>query len=367
MEKNNLVPAAQYLRMSTEHQQYSTQNQTAAIEAYAAREGFEIIQSYADGARSGLLLRNRPSLGQLLQHVISGAAEFKAVLVYDISRWGRFQDSDEAAHYEFICKNAGVPVHYCSETFANDSSLPSLVMKAVKRAMAAQYSRELGERVFVAGRRWAEVGMKQGGAAGYALSRLLIAATGEKKQFLGLGEVKCLQSDRVILVHGDPDEVACVREIFRLIVDEKKTPFAVARELNQRQCPNRGRKWTHQQVYAILTHPKYAGCNVWNRTTRKLGGPSVRVPRDMWVVKAGAFEPIIPPHIFEQAQNTLRQRNCCKSDEELIETLRELRSANGKISGPILANSPGAPSKGLLIKRFGSLGRAIRLASSGCL
>ncbi len=30
-----LLPAAQYLRMSTEHQQYSLQNQAAAIQRYA--------------------------------------------------------------------------------------------------------------------------------------------------------------------------------------------------------------------------------------------------------------------------------------------------------------------------------------------
>jgi hypothetical protein len=31
------------------------------------------------------------------------------------SRWGRFQDADESAHYEFLCKSAGIPVHYCAE------------------------------------------------------------------------------------------------------------------------------------------------------------------------------------------------------------------------------------------------------------
>ena len=140
MEHRSFNPAAQYLRMSTEHQQYSTENQAAAIQGYADRNGFEIVKSYSDAARSGVMFKNRPALSHLLQDVISGRAEFKAVLVYDVSRWGRFQDSDEAAHYEFVCKQARIPVHYCAETFANDNSLPSSVMKAVKRAMAAEYS-----------------------------------------------------------------------------------------------------------------------------------------------------------------------------------------------------------------------------------
>jgi hypothetical protein len=35
------VRAAQYVRMSTEHQQYSTENQADAIRQYAVRHGFE--------------------------------------------------------------------------------------------------------------------------------------------------------------------------------------------------------------------------------------------------------------------------------------------------------------------------------------
>lgn len=40
------ISAAQYLRMSTEHQQYSLDNQSAAIREYASAHGFEIIQTY---------------------------------------------------------------------------------------------------------------------------------------------------------------------------------------------------------------------------------------------------------------------------------------------------------------------------------
>ena len=70
------------------------------------------------------------------------------ILVYDVSRWGRFQDSDEAAAYEFLCKNAGIPVHYCAEQFSNDGTQPSSIMKALKRTMAAEFSRELSVKVF---------------------------------------------------------------------------------------------------------------------------------------------------------------------------------------------------------------------------
>lgn len=173
---NLFVPAAQYLRMSTEHQQYSLENQSTAIRKYAESHGFEVVLSYSDAAKSGLVLKRRVGLRQLLQDVVAGDASYKAILVYDVSRWGRFQDTDESAHYEFLCKSAGVPVHYCAETFANDGSLPSLIMKALKRTMAGEYSRELGVKVLGGQKRLARLGFKQGGVPGYGLRRMLVSA-----------------------------------------------------------------------------------------------------------------------------------------------------------------------------------------------
>ena len=56
------IPAACYLRMSTEKQQYSLDNQSDVIEQYALQHGFSIVQTYRDGSRSGLVLRNRTGL-----------------------------------------------------------------------------------------------------------------------------------------------------------------------------------------------------------------------------------------------------------------------------------------------------------------
>ena len=102
------VRAAQYLRMSTDNQRYSLQNQSEAISIYAASRGFEIVETYVDAGKSGLTLKGRNGLKSLLSDVVSGKATFAALLVLDVSRWGRFQDTDQAAHYEFICREAGV-------------------------------------------------------------------------------------------------------------------------------------------------------------------------------------------------------------------------------------------------------------------
>jgi len=49
-----LIPVAQYVRMSTEHQRYSTENQGLAIQEYADSHGMQIVKTYADAGKSGL-------------------------------------------------------------------------------------------------------------------------------------------------------------------------------------------------------------------------------------------------------------------------------------------------------------------------
>jgi DNA invertase Pin-like site-specific DNA recombinase len=110
-----IVRAAEYVRMSTEHQKYSTENQAEAMRQYAVRRGIEIVRTYADEGKSGLRLDGRNALKQLIEDVQNRKADFTTILVYDVSRWGRFQDADESAYYEYICKRAGISVQYCTE------------------------------------------------------------------------------------------------------------------------------------------------------------------------------------------------------------------------------------------------------------
>ena len=243
------IPAAQYLRMSTEHQQYSLMNQAAAIERYAETHGITVVRTYSDAAASGLVLKHRPGLRQLLHDVVSGYPGFNAILVYDVSRWGRFQDLDEAAHYEFLCKSAGVPIHYCAEPFANDGTVSSLIIKALKRTMAAEYSRELSVKVLAGQRRLASLGFSQGAFPGYGMRRMLVSADRVPKQLLKRGERKSIASDRVILVPGPPEELRVVRQIYQMLVAEGRGVNQIAHELNRNHVPFVGAAgWDYKAV-----------------------------------------------------------------------------------------------------------------------
>jgi DNA invertase Pin-like site-specific DNA recombinase len=362
MSPTFLIPAAQYLRMSTDHQQYSLQSQATAIQRYAEVHGFTLVQTYEDAGRSGLSLKRRNGLARLLHDVVSGGQQYNAILVYDVSRWGRFQDADEAAHYEFVCKSAGVPVHYCAETFTNDGTLASTIMKALKRAMAGEYSRELSVKIDRAKRLVAELGFRAGGAAGYGLRRMLLSANGTPKRLLEIGEIVTIDNGRVILVHGPAKEVALVREIYRLTISEKKSTPSIAREFNRRHIKHPGRlSWSDEHILEILTNPKYIGHAVYGRTTSILGSRVVAAPHDDWVVKVGAFDPIIDAETFAAAQRVLHSRTFYQSNEQLLDRLRLLLSREGTLTGHKVDTSRDVPATRTYIERFGSMKRAYDL------
>jgi DNA invertase Pin-like site-specific DNA recombinase len=356
------IRAAEYVRMSTEHQQYSTQNQVARIREYAAQRGIEVVRTYADEGKSGLRIAGRLALQQLIQDVESGAAKFSVVLVYDVSRWGRFQDADESAYYEYICKRAGIQVAYCAEQFENDGSPVSTIVKGVKRAMAGEYSRELSAKVFAGQCRLIEMGFRQGGPAGFGLRRLLVDQAGERKTELARGEHKSLQTDRVILVPGPEDEVSVVRQIYRWFVNDGLSELEIASRLNVSGVQtDQGRDWTRATVHEILINEKYIGSNVYNRVSFKLRKLRVVNPSDMWIRKEDAFIPVVAKEEFYTAQGIIRARSRRYTDEELIGRLRQLYQSHHALSGLIINSTDGMPSSSVYAHRFGSLVRAYQL------
>ena len=356
------VRAAEYVRMSTEHQQYSTENQSDAIRSYAEQYGMEVVKTYSDAGKSGLKIEGRKALRQLIDDVEGGDAGFDVILVYDISRWGRFQDADESAYYEYICRRRGIAVHYCAEQFDNDGSPVSTIVKGVKRAMAGEYSRELSAKVFAGQCRLIELGFRQGGMAGYGLRRMRIDQNGVPQGTLQFGEHKSLQTDRVILVPGPDEEVETVRSMYRQFVDGGKVESEIATSLNgQGGRTDLGRPWTPGTVHQVLTNEKYIGNNVYNRRSFKLKKKRVENSPEMWIRADGVFEAVVDPQMFYTAQGMIRERNRRFSDEEMLERLKRLFEQHGYLSGLVIDEAESMPSSGSFQRRFGSLIRAYEL------
>ena len=354
--------AAVYVRMSTEHQQYSTHNQQDKIEAYARSRSIDIVQIYADEGKSGLRIDGRAALQRLISDVETSKANFNVILVYDVSRWGRFQDADESAYYEYICRRAGIQVTYCAEQFENDGSPVSTIVKGVKRAMAGEYSRELSSKVFAGQCRLIELGYRQGGPAGFGLRRVLIDQSGVSKGTLTRGQHKSLQTDRVILRPGPPEEVEVVDRIYHWFIDDGLQESTIAARLNREGIlTDLERPWTRGTVHEVLTNEKYVGDNVFNRTSFKLKKQFVINTPDMWIRKEGAFEAVVDRAVFYTAQGIIRARFRRFTDEELLERLKGLYQQRGLLSGLVINETDGMPSSSVYAHRFGSLIRAYQL------
>lgn len=175
------IRAAEYIRMSTEYQQYSTDNQVTVIRQYAERRGYEIVRTFVDEGKCGLDIGRRRARQGVLAVVEANLADFSVLVVYDVSRCGQFQDPDETAVYELRCRRAGVNIHYCAEQFENDGSIGSSIIKTFKCAMAGEYSRELSVKVFAGQANLIRLGFRQGGTAGHGLRRMLVDQSGVEK------------------------------------------------------------------------------------------------------------------------------------------------------------------------------------------
>jgi DNA invertase Pin-like site-specific DNA recombinase len=357
-----LLRAAQYVRMSTEHQKYSTENQCDIIREYADKHDMVIIRTYADEGKSGLKIDGRDALKKLIEDVETGDADFQVILVYDISRWGRFQDADESAYYEYICKRAGITIQYCAEQFENDGSPVATIVKGVKRAMAGEYSRELSTKVFKGQCRLIEMGFRQGGPAGYGLSRMLIDQNGNHKTILKQREYKSLQTDRIILVRGSSEEVQTVKWIYNTFLNESKSEREIAVMLNEKGIrTDLNSLWSRGTIHQILTNEKYIGNNIFNRISYKLKSKRIKNPKEMWIRRDGAFEAVIDPKQFYTVQGIIMERNRRFTSDEMLDLLKNLVNKNGKISGFLIDETDGMPSSSGYRSRFGSLIRAYQL------
>ncbi|WP_082885003.1 recombinase family protein [Bradyrhizobium stylosanthis] len=354
--------AAQYVRMSTDRQQYSIQNQAAAIAAYAHAHNLIIVRTYRDEGESGLRIKNRAGLSRLIEDVQAGTADFGHILVYDVSRWGRFQDMDESAHYEFVCRQAGIKVAYCAEQFDNDGSMLSSILKNLKRVMAAEYSRDLSTKVHAGACRFARMGFTPGGPSIYGLHRILVDENWKPKGVvLKRGERKYLTTDHVRFVPGADEEVAVVKWIFNEFL-KVKSELAIARRLNKARIPTgNGGLWDGTAIGRLIRDERYIGNLLYNRSSHKLGTKLGPNPPDVWIRTEGCIEPIVDKDVFLKARQIILQRRIHWSNEQMLSGLRRTLAKKGRLGPRIIDAAPGIPSWSVYHRRFGGLRNAYKL------
>ncbi|OYW40460.1 MAG: hypothetical protein B7Z42_04065 [Brevundimonas sp. 12-68-7] len=353
------IRAVQYLRMSDSQQHYSLARQTEINAAFATRQGYAIIRTYTDEAVSGVSIRSRHGMMALINDVLA-SPDFEAIIVADVTRWGRFQDSDEASHYEFICREAGVDVIYSSELFANDGSPAASVLKGVRRAMAAEFSRSLSTRTKAGNRQALLFGGCLGGKAPYGFAKIAVDPAAARAE-LQAGAVDPARLRRPLRYEwSNAEEVSVVRRIFRQFVREGRSALEIARGLDRNGVKHREATWTSARVGAVLDNTLTAGILTFAKSVNHLGD-RIKLPATQWS-RVRHLRPMVSLKVFQDAATRraarVRQNH---TDTELINALRCLGDAHGVLSHSLVARR-GLVAPSVYTRRFGSLRRAFDLA-----
>ena len=355
------LKGAMYIRMSTELQVESPENQERAIRAYAAEYGIEIIQAYSDLGISGINTEKREQFQALIDDVEQGRNSYNIVLYLDESRWGRFVDSREADYHRMRLERKNVVCQSCEKPLTLTSTIADRIMTILRDESASDYCRQLSQKVWAGQCNLITKGFRQGGTAGFGLRRLLLDETGKPKQELTIGQRKSLLTERVVLIPGPDAEREAVLWIYdQFIAGMNETEIAM--QLNAQGIANHfNRPWSRGTVREILTNEKYVGNNVFNRTSGKMKSKAKPNPETEWVRKDLAFERIIDPERFYTVQGIYRERNKKATDEELLQGLRDLYAKQGRLSALIIDESDFLPPSSLFRTRFGGLLRAYRM------
>ena len=355
---------AYYRHSAQDKQEYSVEIQQEHVRKFAADNGIEIIKEFADRGITGVVVKDRDAFNEMIQIYVEGGKEkFDYVLVFDVSRWGRFQDGDESAHYTWLCSSRGIKVIFSSMGFQKENDLFYGVYLNFERWRAARYSQELSEKVWKGCSKIASYGYWAGGMAPYGMRRLLLDEQKKPVRVLDRGEHKAIHNQRTTLTLGDAGEVDAIREIFRFFVNRRRPPDAIAAMLNSRQIPSPGKSaWTRSAVYAILRNEIYAGTMVWNKTSQKLNTKSIHNALADWVRTEEAFEPIVPKQLFDQAQQIIHAAEECllrrHSDADMLSRLTALYRRYGTINHSLISADHEMVSPARYIRRFHSLNMA---------
>ncbi|MBN9370587.1 MULTISPECIES: recombinase family protein [unclassified Hydrogenophaga] len=351
--------AVAYVRMSSDRQELSIGTQLAAIQAYAEVQELELVRIYEDSAKSGLNIANREGMKSLLRDVLDTPRPFDVVLVYDVSRWGRFQDIDAAAYYEYTCRLHGAKVIYVEEAFGTDEEPMTALLKTLKRAMAAEYSRDLSVKSRAGQDRAVHLGYQMGQLPCIGLTRIAIDRLGNRRP-LARGQCKAMQSERIAWVPGPPDEVELTRRIFSLYADHNGSIKGVAQQLRMEgKVGQDGRPFTTTRVDNLLRCEALAGNFVWGSERYAAGPAKKRRPPTR---ADNVIEPVIPADLWKRTQERLWVRRRLRRDkEQMIQVLRERLAENPGLNCLDL-EAMGIRSTRAYTNAFGSVSRALELA-----
>jgi DNA invertase Pin-like site-specific DNA recombinase len=300
---------ALYLRRSTNEilQADSLAVQEEILRTFAATRSYDVVRVFRDSA-SGRSLKKRSDFKTLIE-VVRGGPPFEALLVRDVSRWGRFENVDESAYWEFFFFSNGCRVLYVEEPFRDDDSPYAVLMKSLKRVLASEFSREKSQAVRYTQARVVKQGFSAIGSTAYGMIRVMVKPqTGEVVREMQPGEWKGIGNWRTKMAPGDPAKQDVVREVFRLYVEDNLSTAEVADRLNRQGIPGpKSAKWVGSTVKYLLKNPVYIGIAKYSvrRKERPLGSAIPPLVKEAAILTPESFEAVVSQDIWQRANDRI--------------------------------------------------------------
>lgn len=355
---------AYYRHSAQDRQENSVEIQQDQVRKFAAENGMLIIREFADKGKSGLSTEGRDEFNEMIHVYVEGKQEdFQYVLVLDVSRWGRFQETDLSAYYTGLCLQNGKQVIFTTIGFPKENDLLHGLHLSIERYRAASYSRELSGKVWKGCSKIASSGFWAGGSPPYGTRRLLLDEKRNPVRVLEDGEHKAIHNQRVTLTTGEDHEVETVNRIFFSFGEAGKDANEIAEMLNNEGIPSPGNsRWSESAIWTILRNEIYAGNMIWNKTSQKMKSPSHPNPEPDWIRAEDAFAPIVPKELFYLIQGIIKGRQQERmrrySREDMLIRLKSLFDRYGIIKSSLIAGSSEMVSPATYAHQFRSLDNA---------
>jgi DNA invertase Pin-like site-specific DNA recombinase len=284
-----LITAVGYLRMSTDRQETSPEQQRAEIEKYAAKHGYQVMRWYQDLGISGDRTDKRLQFQQMIADAADG--RFKAILCWDQDRFGRF-DSLESGYWIHPLRGQGVQLVTCTDGPVDWNSFAGRMLYGMKQEGKHQYLVDLSNNVTRRMNQLATTGRWVCGALplGYALD----------------------EQKRIVL--GKPEDVEFIQMLFREYLAGATTRQLCTLAKSKGYISSKGKPWSVAGITALLKKPMYAGTFTYGMRQfskyqpRTSSGSGQFRAREEWITIPNNHPAIVTQQQFDAVQQQLKLR-----------------------------------------------------------
>lgn len=291
------IPACGYYRMSSDQQEASISQQKEEVQKLAKTNGYIIIKEYVDEGKSGSLeTSKRTSFLRLIKD--SHQRSFKAVLLWDVARWGRL-DPLKSASYKDTLRSNGVHLHTCKEGKITWDSFSDFVVDTVHAAAANAYSKSLSKDTIRGRLDLLESGAWPNGKVPYGYSKVYTSREGKEYHVARTDTfAKGKGWSRALVIV--PEEAKVIQHIFDQYVNHDQSMREIAKNIKAVRPDGEPKPWTKDTVRATVTNKAYAGYAHIGGLRNKLRAAEAH-NRFGYHEKAGAVPAIVPLEWYERA------------------------------------------------------------------